>query len=210
MKKITIFLLLQYFITVSLLIILYQGGYLYAPETDHFIMNKNYLSDLGRVKYFNNYENPFWIYYSFTLSLVGIATILFFKLVSRLQKKRQFISVIFGLISGLSYIGIAVFPVDKQFDLHIISGKIAYFSFFFAVLNVNFFIDKNKHKIIHNLLLVLNVFLFLFLLLILFGPSSKEGLWALQLKTIAQKIMVSMQLLLSILILLVYRSNNDQ
>jgi hypothetical protein len=44
---------------------------------------------------------------------------------------------------------------------------------------------------------VLNILLFAFLTLSLFGPHSSEGTWALQIKTIAQKIMVFAQLSIS-------------
>ncbi len=202
MKRFTQYLLLQYIIVCVILMILYQGGSLFAPKTLHYVFDQNYLSDLGRTTFFSGNNNPYWFVYSITLFLVGIGTFLFFYLTSKaVMQNRKMIIWFFALISALGYIGIAISPVDTHFKQHIISGQFAYFSFLFATLSLNFLMDRKNYRNIFIWLLLLNLLLIAFLSLSLFGPHSSEGIWALSLKTIAQKVMTVAQLGVSLLIL---------
>ena len=201
-SRISLFLLAQYILVVAVLMCLYQGGSYFSPNSIHYIFNQNHLSDLGREFYFNGSPNPFWMVYSITLSLVGIGTGLFFTIIAKqlTTSSRYFVSGL-GWISGLAYIGIALFPADTGLYAHLLSGKIAYFSFFFAMLLYNISLNRKKYPVIYKWVFVLNVFLFVYLMLMLFAPSSKESMFALQFKTLAQKIMVGMQLLVSVIII---------
>jgi len=201
-QQITQYLLIQYIIISIILMMLYQGGNLFASETMHYVFDQNYLSDLGRTKTFSGDENPYWYIYSISLLLVGVGTFLFFYLTSRsiIQKKKIFVRF-FALVSGLGYIGIAISPVDTNFKQHILSGQFAYFSFFFAGILLNILMDKKAFPFIFKWFLFLNFLLSAFLLLSLFGPHSTEGIWALSLKTIAQKVMIIAQLGVSLIVL---------
>ena len=200
--KLSILLLLQYPIVVVVLMWLYQGGSLFRPEAIHYIYDQNYLSDLGRTQSFSLHPNPIWFLYSITLGLVGIGTGLFFYALQQILDSRfKLLVAVLGIISGLGYIGIALSPVDVQLGQHLFWGQIAYFSFFFALLLFNILLQGSRYPYIYNCVLVLNIFLFAFLLLSLFGPSSKEGVSALQLKTLAQKMMVGLQIIISVLII---------
>jgi len=208
-RKFIIFLLAQYLVVCVELMFLYKGGSLFDTHYLHYVLDQNYLSDLGRTFYFSNQVNPLWFVYSITLFLVGLGTALFFKNISVLiDDKLRFWVQILGLISGLAYIGIAIFPVDIYFKEHIVSGQIAYFSFFFAFLLFSFLIDRKVYSRIFNWSVLLTLALFVFLLLGFFGPHSNEGVWALQIKTLSQKVMISLQIFVSIYLLFLRRNIN--
>jgi FtsH-binding integral membrane protein len=200
--KITQLLLAQYLIVCMVLIFFYQGGNLFDSHNTSYIMHQNYLSDLGRTKYFSGANNPFWFVYSITLILVGLASALFFRITAnKTMSNHKWTVKILGTISGIGYIGIALSPVDIWFKQHIVFGQIAYFSFFFAGLALQVLMDRKNFRQIYKWIFVLNILLFAFLALSLFGPHSSEGVWALQIKTIAQKIMVFAQLSISLVVL---------
>ncbi len=200
-KNLTLFFFWQYIVTTLILMALYTGGNRYAPELTYFVLDQNYLSDLGRTINFAGKQNSYSIFYAITLSLVGIGIFLFFLQVTRtINNKFKHLVILLALISSLSYIGIALYPVDQDIATHVKFGRIAFFSFFFTSVIFHILIDKKKHPKSNKLLFVLNSLLFGYLVLMLFGPSSSQGVWALQLKTIAQKMMVYSQLFLCLLI----------
>ncbi len=200
--KLSILLLLQYPIVVAVLMWLYQGGSLFHPDATHYIYDQNYLSDLGRTQSFSAHPNPIWFVYSITLSLVGMGTGFFFYALQQILDSRfKILVTVLGIFSGLGYIGIAFSAVDVQLHQHLFWGRVAYFSFFFGLLLFNILLQRSRYPLIYKYVSILNVFLFAFLLLSLFGPSSKEGVSALQLKTLAQKLMVVLQIIISILII---------
>ncbi len=200
-KNLTLFLFWQYLVTTFILMFLYTGGNRYAPELTHFVVDQNYLSDLGRTIDFAGNANPYWIFYTLTLSLVGIGIFLFFVQITKtINHKLKYLLVLLALISSISYIGIALYPVNVDIATHVKFGRMAFFSFFFTSVLFHALVDKKKYHKANKLLFALNALLFGYLLLMLFGPSSSQGIWALQLKTIAQKVMVYSQIFLCLLI----------
>lgn len=204
-KNLTQFLFWQYIVTTLILMVLYTGGSRYVPDTTHFVLNQNYLSDLGRTVTFAGQANPYSIFYTITLSLVGLGIFLFYlQLTKPLTNKLKYLVIFLSFISSLSYIGIAIYPVDVDISTHVKFGKMAFFSFFFTSVLFHILMDRKKYSQANKLLFVLNTLLLGYLTLMLFGPSSSQGIWALQLKTIAQKVMVYSQIFLS---LLIFREN---
>ncbi len=200
--KSTQFLLMQYIIVTVVMVLFYDAGNRYAPELNHFVLDQNYLSDLGRSVGFSGKDNPSYIYYSLTLSLVGIGILLFFLQISNtISHKGKYLMLISAAVSAIAYIGIAYYPVDVNLESHVSYGRLAFLSFFVTTLFSHLFLDKQKYKTANKLFLVLNVMLTGYLILMFFGPSSTRGVWALQLKTISQKIMVYSQIILCMLIL---------
>ncbi len=189
-----IFTLVQFFFITHVLIYLYQGGSYYHPEEVCFTYNQNYLSDLGRAVYFNGFKNPFWIFYTISLSLVGIGTALFFYITSKLLVKKSIIPVVLGIISGISYIGIAIFMVDLYFNYHIFFGVSAFVAFLAAGISLNFMIDKEDYPNIYYTLMFLNGLLILYLLLRSVIPSSSEAELYLKIRVIMQRVVVYSQL----------------
>jgi hypothetical membrane protein len=192
--NLTLFLFVQYVIVTLLMIMFYDAGNRYTPESTHFVFNQNYLSDLGRSVSFAGVENPSYVFYSFTLGLAGIGIFLFFyQLQNSMTSKAKHLISLFALVSAIGYIGIALYPVNIDLVTHVRFGRLAYFSFFFTAVFSHVLLDRGRFKMANKLFWILNILLFLYLLLMLFGPSSSQGVWALQLKTIAQKVVVYSQ-----------------
>lgn len=195
--NLTLLLFVQYVIVTLVMIWFYDSGSRYAPDSTQFVFNQNYLSDLGRTMGFNGIANPSYIFYSLTLSLAGIGIFLFFLQIKNTMKSqgKHLVSQT-AFASAVAYIGIALFPVDVDLATHVIFGRWAFFSFFFTSVLSHNLLDKARFKTANKLFWLLNILLFLYLLLMLFGPSSSQGVWALQLKTIAQKVVVYSQIIL--------------
>ena len=195
--NLTLFLFAQYVIVTIVMIILYDAGNRYAPESTHFVFDQNYLSDLGRSVSFLGIANPNYIFYSITLGLAGIGIFLFFHQVQNtMTSQTKHLISFFALASAVGYIGIALYPVNIDIATHVQFGRLAFFSFFFTTVITHILLDKERFKTSNKLFMVLNTMLFLYLLLMLFGPSSSQGVWALQLKTISQKAVVYCQIFL--------------
>ena len=201
---ITIFILLQYFFTSLILIYLYTGGNPVSHDTTEYVWNLNYLSDLGRVFYFNGNKNPFGIFYVLSMGLVGVGTGLYLYLVSSFVEKNKIRKLIriLGILSGLGYMFIGFFPVDLYLKQHISAGMLAFYSFFLAELLLVIFINRAKFPF------VFYATFFLILLLagrILLIYLTKDLGWEtgklLNFKTISQKIVVYGQIIVAIMIL---------
>lgn len=203
------FLFLQYVVVTIVMMFLYTAGNRYAPELGHHVWDQNYLSDLGRSVSFAGVENPVYIFYSLTLSLVGVGIFLFFVLiVGTINSRFKSVVLFLALVTTVGYIGIAFYPVNEDIGRHILFGRLAFFSFFFTSVAAQILLDGKRYKTANGLFYVLNIMLFLYLLLMLFSPSSSVGQWALQLKTITQKLEVYSQIFLSLAILKQIRSLN--
>ena len=200
--NITSLFFIQYVIVTITMMLFYDMGNRYTPEATHFVWDQNYLSDLGRSVGFSGVDNPSYIYYSLTLGLVGIGIFLFFiQLQKTMAHKAKYLMTFLATISAIGYIGIAAYPVNIDIKTHIIYGRLAFFSFFLTTLLTHVLLDKHKFKTSNKLFYGLNILLFAYLMLMFFGPSSSLGVWALQLKTITQKITVYSQVFLCMLIL---------
>ncbi len=199
---INLFLLLQYIFITFILMSLYQGGSVAHPNASSYIVSENYLSDLGRTVLFDHENNPFWMFYTFTLALVGMGTFLFFFILAQLQTSKKYIPIILGLISGLGYVGIAFFQVNQRLKAHLIAGQIAYFAFFLGLISLLVYINKPVYKKIYIFIFVLAILIAVYLLIGFLGPNSSDHIHALHFKTLTQKISVYSQIGISIAILL--------
>ncbi len=196
-----IFTLIQFFFITNILMYLYQGGSYFHPEIDYYVYNQNYLSDLGRIYYFNQAKNPFWFFYTFSLALVGVGTIIYFFIISKLLARFHYFPVISGLISGIAYIGLAFLPVDVSYPIHILFGYIAYIFFLLAGVTVMILIDKKAFPDIYYLILILNELLIVYLIIGIFSHLIERTEFYLKLKVVLQKVVVYAQLFISVYIL---------
>ncbi len=199
---ITILLFVQYIVVTVIMMLFYDVGNRYAPEVTHYVLDQNYLSDLGRSVGYAGSPNPSYIFYSLTLGLIGIGIFLFFIEVQKhMHNKAKYIILLLALVSAIGYIGIVLYPADVDLRTHIIYAQTAFFSFFITTLTSQIFLDRKRFKQSNLFFTVLNLMLFFYLILLFFGPPSSVGVWVLQIKTIAQKVMVYSQIILCILIL---------
>jgi len=196
---ISIFILLQYIVITAILILLYSGGNPINPTEHIYAFDLNYLSDLGRVRYFSQQSNPFWIFYSMSMLLVGIGTFLYFYLLSRLienTKIRELILVL-SVLSGLGFISIGLFPVDNNLKWHLSSGRLAFYIFILANLILNFFIKKKTYPYVFYATMFLNILLIGRVVLVYFITHSNMMLEeVLKFKVISQKILIYTQIII--------------
>jgi len=204
---ISIFFIVQFIFITLTLMYLYQGGSLLHPDAEYFIINENYLSDLGRCFYFNGNVNPFSIIFTISLSIVGVGIALFFYIISKFCHKKRYLPIIFGSLSAIGYIGISVFWVDINYQYHLFLGKLAYLSFFIATLSLNLYMKKDYFPQIYYLLAFLNIALFIFLTGILFIPKDVN---IIKYSTISQKIIVIIQVGVAIRILYLLKKLNNK
>jgi len=201
---ITIFILLQYFFISFILMYLYVGGNPIHHNATGYVWYFNYLSDLGRVFYFNGHKNPFGIFYDLSLILVGIGTAFYFYLVSSLviKDKIRKLIVLLGVLSGLGYMLIGFFPVDLYLSKHVSAGMLAFYSFFLAELLLVIFVNRANFPFVFYATLFL-ILLFVGRILLIY--LTKDSVWEvgkiLKFKTITQKIIVYGQVMISTFIL---------
>jgi len=202
LKHLTALLFVQYVLVTIVMMFNYDAGQYFNHAGTGFIFNQNYLSDLGRTETFLGVDNPSYIFYTLTLSLAGLGVILFFTVINAsIISPWRFLVMFLGLLSGICFIGIALNPVDVSLGPHLIFGRLSFFAFFFASVGSQILLNKNTYSLSNKLFTFLNVLMFFYLLLMFFGPPSSTGLWAIQLKTLAQKIVVYALMICSVLIL---------
>jgi hypothetical protein len=201
---ITIFILLQYILTTLVLMYLYTGGNAINTSITAYVYNLNYLSDLGRVKYFSMHPNPFWFIYTLTMILTGIGTFLYLYLLSRLVKNESIrkIIIVLGFIAGLGYAFIGFFPVDINLTRHLTAGMTAFYVFIFANLLINFYINKTEYPYVFYATTLLNVLLIgRIMLILLIDHLQLVPVELLKYKVISQKIVIYGQVILATSIL---------
>lgn len=207
---ITVFFLFQYLLTILLLIYLYQGGNALNPLDANYVLEANYLSDLGRHFYFNGEANPFWIFYTFSMGLLGIGTSLFFYYLSLLVNHKfiQKITILFGIISGLAYLSMYVFSPDTNFTTHMFLNKVAHYLFMVNVVLLVFSVNREKYPVIYySLSILFLIFILRFILLFFIKKLHFDQETILHFKVIYQKILVFFQLLIASLILFRIKKN---
>ena len=204
---ITIFLLLQYLFTTVILIILYQGGSYFHPDTTYFVMYQNYLSDLGRSFYFNGEENLFWSLYSGTLILLSLGTALFFYILSQIISKKSYLPLLFGIIASLGFIGVSFYLEDENFSLHTFFARLAYVSYLLGTLTTMIYWKKRLCPDVYLWLMILNFFLFGYLIIVFLAPPSIENEFFLIIRTVSQKIIVVIQILITSFVLFKIRKH---
>ncbi|MFX1500097.1 MAG: hypothetical protein ACFFDH_03935 [Promethearchaeota archaeon] len=122
---IVIFGSVQFIILTFIAMFFYKGGTYINSSTSHYIFWYNYFSDLGRYISHSGVLNLVsFILFTTTLALWGISQIPFyiaflrFFIESKNLKKIAYISSIFGVLTGIYYVGIAFTPSDLIDNLH--------------------------------------------------------------------------------------------
>lgn len=193
---ITLVCCLQFVIVSFLAMLFYPGGTLADPTTAGYNFINNFFSDLGLTVARNSEPNTISaILFFLTLTLAGIGLLLYFSMVpkffngSQIQHRMSLIGSFFGVLSGLSYMGIAFTPANLAIDAHIFFVQAAFSTFLIAVLLYipAIFINEhisNTYTIAYALFAIC---LSAYLWLIFFGPSG-DG--ALLIQVVGQKLIV--------------------
>lgn len=170
-----------------LAMLFYPGGTRANPHTQGYSFFENFFSELGLTQsYAGGPQTASFILFSAALFLAGAALVLYYCLAPSLfwdSTRLKILSVagsIFGIISGLSFIGVALTPADVYLASHAMFVQLAFVTFFVAVslYAPAIFIHPgfpNKYGWVN---LSFGVMLGIYVWLLFYGPesSSQSGL----------------------------------
>lgn len=184
-------------ILTGLAMVAYPGGSKYDRTSLHYNIFLNFFSDLGTTITYSGKQNTLSnILFIIALGSTGLVMIYFSKIwraidtTSHEHKILGFLSKIFLVISGSSFIGLAFTPWNKFFDFHLIFFKLA-FSFLLAWTLIIIFLQFSNRKmrglVIVNIIFVLSLSGYDYFLFT--GPNfgAEEGF---EFQAITQKIIV--------------------
>ena len=131
----------QFVLLTFLAMLAYPGGTYQEPSAQGYQFFRNFFSDLGLSQtYSGGPKTISFLLFVIALTLAGVALVLFFLFAPPLFKKRRMayglsiIGAVFGILSGLSFIGVAVSPADLYLSLHGTFVQLAFIFFFVAVI----------------------------------------------------------------------------
>ncbi|MCI0397052.1 MAG: hypothetical protein L0332_36060 [Chloroflexi bacterium] len=183
------------FVALTLLAMLvYPGGTYTDPAAARYQFFNNFFSDLGRTRAFDGEPNTVsLLLFSSALAMSGLGLVAFFLAMPFLFRRRRLhyglaiAGSVFGVIAGLSYIGVALTPADQYGEAHSNFVFSAFGFFFVAVLFYipAMFLDREYPRFYPAVFVAFALLLAAYLWLLFFGPRS-EG--ALTLQVTGQKI----------------------
>ncbi|MFW9942466.1 MAG: hypothetical protein ACFFFT_15615 [Candidatus Thorarchaeota archaeon] len=188
---------IQFIIITTIAMLFYEGGTYIDPSTSHYVFWYNYFSDLGRtVAHSGTINTLSFILFTTTLSLWGLFQIPFYIIFpncfkdSKRLKKFYFPGSLLGILTGISYIGIAFTPSDIT-NLHDIFVILGFGSIFLSVILYTFVIfkDSNYANFYATVFTISAIILGTYFLILLVTPNSQASV-ALYIHVVGQKIMV--------------------
>lgn len=176
----------------------YPGGIKTNHGTQGYSFLANFFSDLGRRTAINGVPSHFSAsLFQYALTLAGLGLMLFFVAFATLFWESLWMRVVaawgaaLGLLSGVCFIGVAVFPVDVNGPMHGASVIWAFRSFFCAVLPfvLVIFAHRRYPKVGAWLFLTFALALAGYITLLINGPrsSTPNGLF---IQVVGQKLIV--------------------
>ena len=142
---------LQFVLLTGIAMFFYKGGTYIDPSPLGYIFWQNYFSDLGRTVAHSGITNTTsFVIFTIALSLWGITQIPFYLTFPNFFKdypdlrKFTIIGSILGVITGISYIGIAFTPSDIAGNLHDLFVVIGFSTIFFSIIIYSYVLFKNK------------------------------------------------------------------
>ncbi len=189
---------LQFVILTAIAMIFYRGGTYVDPFSSGYTFWQNYFSDLGRTVAHSGIQNiTSFVLFTITLSLWGITQIPFYVAFSNLFKNYQnlrrisYIGSILGVISAISYVGIAFTPSDITGRLHDFFVVIGFSLVFFSIILYSFVIFKNEnYPNFYATILVFSAFILGIYFLFLFFTPNSYTLGGLLIYVVGQKFMI--------------------
>ena len=176
----------------------YPGSTFLNNSTLGYSFTQNFLSDLGRTMSFSGEVNFFSAqFFNMSLILAGSVFSFFYFNVSKLflegnQRLLALVGSFFGILGGLSLIGVGITPSDLYLDLHIIFATWLFRFFFIASIFYSIVIFRhnqyeNKYACGY---LIFAFSILLYVLVSEFGPDPKISLFALTFQVISQKMIL--------------------
>jgi hypothetical protein len=170
-----------FLVLTSLAMVFYPGGTRPAPGTKGYLFFENFFSELGLSRtYSGGPNNVSFLLFTAALALAGLALALYFTLSpslfwdSRNTRVLSMCGTFFGIISGLSFIGVALTPADLYQAPHQLFVQLAFTTFFVGVVFYALAILLNRSY--PNLYALVNItfgaLLGVYIWLLFFGPST--------------------------------------
>jgi hypothetical membrane protein len=139
----------QFVVLTAVAMLVYPGGTVADPASHGYAFFRNFFSDLGRTKTTLGAPNTAsFLLFFVALTLAGLGLILFFtampgffrqavqptSLQVRLARVLSWAGSAFGVVSGLSFVGVACTPANLYLGPHGLFVEAAFLSFFVASL----------------------------------------------------------------------------
>ena len=188
----------QFIVLTTVAMFYYPGGTYTNHDTVGYSFWSNFFSDLGRRATFSGASNTvshilFVTALCFAAFVLALAFAALPQLFTRVKSARRLavLGSIVGIISVVSYIGIASAPADLHLPIHKLFVYIAFTAFLVVVALYSAAIFRNKFypDIYAYTYLAFAVILALYLVLIFAGPKA-ETTWGNKLQATGQKIVV--------------------
>lgn len=184
-------------ILTGLAMVAYPGGSKFDRSSVHYDIFKNFFSDLGTTITYSGRQNTLSNFLFITaLGSTGLVMIYFSKIWraidvdSHEHKFLGFLSKMFLIISGGSFIGIAFTPLNNFSDMHLVFFKLA-FGFLLAWTVIIIFLQFSNHKmrglVIVNLVFALLLACYEGLLIYTSGFGPESGI---EFQAVSQKIII--------------------
>ncbi|MCO6477497.1 MAG: hypothetical protein J5I94_12780 [Phaeodactylibacter sp.] len=189
---------LLFFVLSSWAMAEYPGGTIHDRATEGYSFWYNYFSDLGRIRSWSGAPNGLSSrLFQAGLITVGVSLGVYFLVLPTIFRKAEArllaaAASILGLLAAVSYVGIALYPLDVNYRMHTLYVRAGFIAFlgmsFFHTLAILREPGYPKHYA-----LAFGVFcliLFVQVVIMLFGPRSWTSPGALLLQASAQKVVV--------------------
>jgi hypothetical protein len=173
-----------FLVLTSLAMVFYPGGTRSAPGTKGYLFFENFFSELGLSRtYTGGPNNVSFFLFTAALALAGLALTLYFIISpslfwdSRITRVLSLFGTFFGIISGLSFIGVAFTPADLYLEPHQLFVQLAFTTFLVAVVFYALAILLNRSY--PNIYALVNItfgaLLGAYIWLLFFGPSTNTS-----------------------------------
>lgn len=198
-----IFGALQFIVLTLLAMLVYPGGTLHEPSLEYYSFWYNFFSDLGRTVTFDRSSNllTHWIFKT-TLTIGGVCLVVFFVALPQLftrpsSKALALLTMIFGILAGVSYIGIGQVPWNVNYWGHRLYVRVGFLAFlamtFFFTLAI--LVDKKYPKRYAAAMGVFAIVLAVQITIMFYATNAWHSNEALYLQAVAQKVVVYAEIL---------------
>ncbi|MFX1317332.1 MAG: hypothetical protein ACFE9T_15825 [Promethearchaeota archaeon] len=190
--------ILQFIILTFIAMLYYKGGTYIDPTTSGYLFWNNFFSDLGRTIAHSGLDNRIsFMIFTITLLIWGFSHIPFYSVLSsyfkenKKQTKLSKTGSILGILTGISYMGIALTPSDTFNDAHNIFVVIAFSSIFFSLIIYSIVIYRNQlFPNFYSYILIISSFILAIYYLFLFLVPDNTTPTGLFIHVVGQKVAV--------------------
>jgi len=189
---------LQFFFLTATAMFFYKGGTYINTSPLGYLFWQNYFSDLGRTVAHSGISNTIsFLLFTITLSLWGITQIPFYIIFPTFFKNYPILrkisigSSILGIISSISYVGIALTPSDITGSLHDLFVAISFSFSFISIILYSIVLFKNdSYPNFYAIVLTISAFILSLYFLILFFTPNDQSPEGLLIYVVGQKFMI--------------------